>query len=137
MSALLSVTGLFKSYGPIPVLRDVNLDVAPGETLALVGATGSGKSTAAGLLARFYDVQDGAVRIGGIDVRELVLRDLRQAVAFVPETTFLFSDTVFANVAFARPEARARPSQTLNYKRRAAPATSALRASGTAAAFSR
>jgi ATP-binding cassette, subfamily B, bacterial len=89
------------------VLDGLDLEIPAGASLALVGATGSGKSTAAGLLARFYDVQGGAVRLGGIDVRELSLRELRRAVAFVPETTFLFSDRVFANVAFARPEATA------------------------------
>jgi ATP-binding cassette subfamily B protein len=88
-----------------PILDGLDLEIPAGASLALVGATGSGKSTAAGLLARFYDVQGGTVRVGGIDVRDLPLRELRRAVAFVPETTFLFSDTVFANVAFARPEA--------------------------------
>lgn len=88
-----------------PILDGLDLEIPSGTSVALVGATGSGKSTAAGLLARFYDVQGGAVRVGGIDVRELPLRELRRAVAFVPETTFLFSDTVFANIAFARPDA--------------------------------
>jgi ATP-binding cassette subfamily B protein len=88
-----------------PVLDDLGLSIPAGSSLALVGATGSGKSTAAGLLARFYDVQAGAVRIGGVDVRDLPLAELRKAVAFVPETTFLFTDTVFANIAFARPDA--------------------------------
>ncbi|HLZ47605.1 MAG TPA: ABC transporter ATP-binding protein [Candidatus Limnocylindria bacterium] len=88
-----------------PVLDGLDLEIPAGTSLALVGATGSGKSTAAALLARFYDVQSGAVRVGGVDVRELPLAELRRAVAFVPETTFLFSDTVFANVAFARPDA--------------------------------
>ncbi|HST26231.1 MAG TPA: ABC transporter ATP-binding protein [Gaiellaceae bacterium] len=90
-----------------PVLDALDLAIPAGSSLALVGATGSGKSTAAGLLARFQDVQAGAVRIGGVDVRDLPLRELRLAVSFVPETTFLFSDTVFANIAFARPEASA------------------------------
>ena len=88
-----------------PVLDGLDLEIPAGTSLALVGATGSGKSTAAQLLARFYDAQDGAVRVGGIDVRELSLQELRRAISFVPETTFLFSDTVFANVAFARPDA--------------------------------
>lgn len=88
-----------------PVLDGLDLDIRAGSSLALVGATGSGKSTAASLLARFYDVQGGAVRLAGVDVRDLPLAELRRAVAFVPETTFLFSDTVFANIAFARPDA--------------------------------
>jgi ATP-binding cassette subfamily B protein len=88
-----------------PVLDGLDLQIPAGASLALVGATGSGKSTAAALLARFYDVQEGAVRVGGVDVRDLPLAELRRAVAFVPETTFLFSDTVYANIAFARPDA--------------------------------
>ena len=88
-----------------PVLDGFELSIAAGTSLALVGATGTGKTTAAGLLARFYDVQGGAVRLGGTDVRELSLAGLRAAVAFVPETTFLFSDTVLANIAFARADA--------------------------------
>ena len=85
-----------------PVLDGFDLAIPAGGSLALVGSTGSGKSTAAALLARLYDVQGGAVRLGGVDVRELPLAELRRAVAFVPETTFLFSDTVLANIAFAR-----------------------------------
>jgi ATP-binding cassette subfamily B protein len=88
-----------------PVLDGLDLTIPAGTSAALVGATGSGKSSAAALLARMYDVQDGAVRVGGVDVRDLPLHELRRAVAFVPETTFLFSDTVRANIAFGRPEA--------------------------------
>jgi ATP-binding cassette subfamily B protein len=105
--AAVSFDGVMFGYDPErPVLYGLDLQIPSGTSLALVGATGSGKSTAAALLARFYDVQGGAVRIGGVDVRDLPLAELRRAVAFVPETTFLFSDTVFANIAFARPDAR-------------------------------
>ncbi len=93
-------------YGGQPVLDGFDLDIAPGESVAVVGATGSGKSTIARLLARFYDVERGAIEIDGIDVRDLRLGDLRRAVAIVFEDTFLFHDTVAANIAFARPDAR-------------------------------
>jgi ATP-binding cassette subfamily B protein len=76
--------------------------------VALVGGTGSGKTTAAALLARFYDPQFGRVVVGGVDVRELRVDDLRHTVGIVFEDTFLFSDTVAANIAFARPEASRR-----------------------------
>jgi ATP-binding cassette subfamily B protein len=91
--------------GRPPVLDGFDLDVPAGTSVALVGATGSGKSTVAALLGRFYDVQAGAVEVGGVDVRELRLDDLRHAVGLVFEDTFLFSDTVRANIGFARPEA--------------------------------
>jgi ATP-binding cassette subfamily B protein len=84
-----------------PVLRDLDLVVRPGESVALVGPTGSGKSTVARLVPRFYDVDAGRVVIDGIDVRELRLGDLRDAVGLVFENTFLFTDTVRANIGFA------------------------------------
>ncbi|MCX6520235.1 MAG: ABC transporter ATP-binding protein [Actinobacteria bacterium] len=93
-------------YDPaLPVLRGFDLTIAPGESVALVGGTGSGKSTVARLLTRFYDVQDGMVKIDGVDVRDLRLTDLRHAVGIVFEDTFLFNDSVFGNIAFARPDA--------------------------------
>ncbi|HEU5473791.1 MAG TPA: ABC transporter ATP-binding protein [Actinophytocola sp.] len=88
-----------------PVLAGVSLRVAPGETLALVGTAGSGKSTVSLLLPRFYDVHAGAVRIGGVDLRELRLGSLRRTVGVVFEEAFLFSDTIRANIAYGRPEA--------------------------------
>jgi ATP-binding cassette subfamily B protein len=92
-------------YDGASVLDGLDLDVAPGTSLALVGETGSGKSTVAALLTRFYDVEAGSVEIDGRDIRELELPDLRAAVALVFEDTFLFSDTVRENIAFARPGA--------------------------------
>ena len=88
-----------------PVLDALDLHVAPGESLALVGPTGSGKSTIAGLLARLYDPDDGAVLLDGHNVRDLRLNDVRHAVALVFEETFLFTDTVKENIRFARPDA--------------------------------
>ena len=88
-----------------PVLDGLELDIAPGTSVALVGATGSGKTTIARLIPRFYDIVGGRVLLDGADVREVQLHDLRRAVATVFEDTFLFSDTIAANIAFADPEA--------------------------------
>ena len=88
-----------------PVLRDFHLHIAAGASVAVVGGTGSGKSTLARLLIRFYDVSQGSIRIDGVDVRDLALSDLRREVAVVFEDTFLFHDSVAANIAFSRPDA--------------------------------
>lgn len=88
-----------------PVLDGFSLTVEPGETLAIVGASGSGKSTVSLLLPRFYDVSQGAVLIGGHDVRELTQASLRAAIGLVPEDSFLFSDTVRSNIAYGFPDA--------------------------------
>jgi ATP-binding cassette subfamily B protein len=90
-----------------PVLRNVDLVVPAGASVALVGSTGSGKSTVARLLARFYDVDGGRVTLDGADVRDVRLDDLRRNVSIVFEDTFLFSDTVRANIALADPRASA------------------------------
>jgi ATP-binding cassette subfamily B protein len=93
-------------YSPdAPVLRDFDLCIAAGASVAVVGGTGSGKSTLARLLIRFYDVSLGSIRIDGVDVRNLTLADLRREVAVVFEDTFLFHDSVAANIAFSRPDA--------------------------------
>jgi ABC-type multidrug transport system fused ATPase/permease subunit len=86
-------------------LRDVDLHVPPGQTLALVGATGAGKSTFAKLVARFYDPQQGTVRVDGHDLRGVQQRALRRQLGIVPQEGFLFSGSVRDNVAFGRPEA--------------------------------
>ncbi len=88
-----------------PVLDGVSLTVRPGETLAVIGTAGSGKSTVALLVPRFYDVQAGAVRVGGHDVRDVSLASLRRTVGVVFEEAFLFSDTVRANIAYGSPDA--------------------------------
>ncbi|MFF7711258.1 ABC transporter transmembrane domain-containing protein [Streptomyces sp. NPDC007988] len=91
--------------GARPVLDGFSLEIRSGETVAVVGSSGSGKSTVSLLLPRFYDVTHGAVLVGGHDVRELTLESLRAAVGLVPEDSFLFSDTVRSNIAFGKPDA--------------------------------
>ena len=102
--------GVSFAYGPAadgaaPTLSDVSLTVAPGETVALVGPSGGGKSTLLSLLPRFYDVTAGAVTVNGRDIRELKLHDLRSRIALVTQEPFLFDDTVAANIASGRPGA--------------------------------
>jgi ATP-binding cassette subfamily B protein len=95
----------FAYGGGRPVLRGLDLTIDAGSSVAVVGATASGKSTVARLLARFYDVDGGAITLDGLDLRDLKLHDLRRAVGIVFEDTFLFSDTVAGNIAFADPDA--------------------------------
>jgi subfamily B ATP-binding cassette protein MsbA len=92
-------------YGNGPVVHAVDLEVEPGETLALVGATGEGKSSLLHLVARHRDATSGAVHVGGIDVRDAMLASLRRAVAVVGQDGFLFARTVAENVALGRPDA--------------------------------
>ena len=98
-----SVTFGYKSR--TPVLRDISFTVKPGECLAITGETGAGKSTLLSLLMRFYDVNRGAVRVDGHDVRSLNLDSLRKNIGIVFQEAFLFSHTVAANIAFGRPDA--------------------------------
>jgi ATP-binding cassette, subfamily B, bacterial len=88
-----------------PVLRDFDLTVAPGETVALVGSSGSGKSTVALMLPRFYDVHAGRITIDGTDVRDVRLDSLRGNIGVVFEDSFLFSDSITANIGFGSPDA--------------------------------
>ncbi|MBA3746533.1 MAG: ATP-binding cassette domain-containing protein, partial [Solirubrobacterales bacterium] len=86
-------------------LHDISLKVPPGQTVALVGATGAGKSTIAKLVARFYDPTRGAVLIDGHDLRSVTQASLRRQLGVVPQEAFLFSGTIAENIAFGRPEA--------------------------------
>jgi ATP-binding cassette subfamily B protein len=88
-----------------PVLDHMDLVIPGGQAIALVGATASGKSTVARLIPRFYDIDSGHLRVDGADVRDVRVRDVRRAVGLVFEDTFLFSDSVRSNIAFADPEA--------------------------------
>ncbi len=92
-------------YGDVPVLHDVDLTIRPGETFALVGPTGSGKSTIAKLVCRFYDPDEGRVLIDGHDLRHVTLDSLRRQLGVVPQEPFLFAGSVRDNIAFARPDA--------------------------------
>jgi ABC-type multidrug transport system fused ATPase/permease subunit len=98
------VTFRYRPSDP-PALEKVSFAVAPGETVAIVGPSGAGKTTLASLLLRFADPEDGAVRIGGRNVRDLDPRALRRMIGLVPQDTFLFHETVAANVRLARPTA--------------------------------
>jgi ABC-type multidrug transport system fused ATPase/permease subunit len=91
--------------GSEPALTDINLDVEAGKTVALVGPTGSGKTSLVALIARLYDPSEGSVVVDGADVRSVDVRSLRQAIAFVADDSFLFSATVAENIAYARPDA--------------------------------
>ncbi|HVI20272.1 MAG TPA: ABC transporter ATP-binding protein, partial [Gaiellales bacterium] len=93
------------SYGPTEVLHGVGAEVAAGGCLALVGQSGGGKSTVAKLIARFYDPAEGAVRVDGIDVRDVQLRSYRRQLGVVLQDPFLFSGTIADNIRFARPDA--------------------------------
>ena len=89
----------------VPVLKDVSFAAEPGQTVAIVGPTGAGKTTIINLIPRFYDVTGGAVRIDGIDVRDVSMKSLREQIGIVLQDTFLFSATVMENVRFGRPDA--------------------------------
>ena len=93
------------SYGSGDALTDINLHVPPGQTVALVGATGAGKSTFAKLVARFYDPTEGRVLVDGHDLRDVAVHSLRSQMGVVPQEAFLFSGTIADNIAFGRPGA--------------------------------
>ncbi len=93
------------AYRETPVLHDLSFSIPAGQTVALVGETGAGKSTVARLVARFYDPTSGAVRLDGVDLREVAGQDLRRAVVMVTQESFLFSGSVGDNIGFGRPEA--------------------------------
>jgi subfamily B ATP-binding cassette protein MsbA len=94
------------SYGPeITALEDVSLRIAPGQRVALVGASGAGKSTMLSLILRFYDPQSGTIRLDGRDLRSLTHDSLREHIGIVTQDTFLFHDTIYNNILFGRPDA--------------------------------
>jgi ATP-binding cassette, subfamily B, bacterial MsbA len=97
--------GVSFKYDAVNVLDDINLDVKPGEVLALVGMSGGGKTTLVNLIPRFYDVSAGAVRIDGVDIRQASLKSLREQVAVVSQEPILFNDTVRNNIAYGNPGA--------------------------------
>jgi ATP-binding cassette subfamily B multidrug efflux pump len=93
------------SYNGKPILKNINLRIPAGKTVAIVGATGCGKSTLASLIPRLYDAPPGTVLIDEVPIREIPLRVLREHIGFVPQETFLFSETVRENIKFGAPEA--------------------------------
>ncbi|MEA2071276.1 MAG: ABC transporter ATP-binding protein [Asgard group archaeon] len=97
---------VYQRYEPDePVLKDINLDIQPGESVAIVGHTGAGKTTIASLLMRFYDINEGSIKIDGVDIREFDLQDLRSQIGLVSQDVFLFSGTVLDNIRYGRPDA--------------------------------
>ncbi len=93
------------AYKETPVIKDMSFVINPGTTVGILGPTGSGKSTIANLICRYYDVTSGQVLVDGIDVRDYNLQELRRKVGITMQEAFLFSDTVEGNIAFAKPEA--------------------------------
>lgn len=95
----------FSYDGEVPVLKDIDLEIKPGETVAVVGPSGGGKSTLCQLLPRFYDVTQGAVCIDGQDIRGLTQLSLRASIGIVQQDVFLFADTIFENIRYGKPDA--------------------------------
>jgi len=101
-NADIEIQNLDFSYGEKPVLHNINLTVKSGQLIALVGASGSGKTTLANLLLRFYDPTKGAITIGGVDLREVTTRDLRNQIAVVAQENILFNDSIRRNIELGR-----------------------------------
>jgi ATP-binding cassette, subfamily B, bacterial len=101
----LALRGVTFGYRKRPVVRDLTLEVAPGEHVALVGATGAGKSTVAKLLTRQYDPQEGSIELGGVDLRDATLASLRRQIVLLPQEGHLFTGTIAENVRLAHPDA--------------------------------
>lgn len=97
----------FSYDGSREVLKDINLDIQPGQTVAIVGQSGSGKSTLVDLIPRFWDIPKGRITIGGTDIRDLRVADLRSLMGNVNQEAILFNDTIFNNIAFGMPDATA------------------------------
>jgi len=114
MRGLVEFSQVDLSYGDETVLHNINLTAKPGETIALLGLTGAGKSSLLGLIPRFYDVSSGVVKVDGVDVKDWDLQTLRRQIAVVFQESFLFSTTIFANISYGQPDA------TMEQVRRAA-----------------
>jgi len=100
------------SYGrDAQILRDVSFTIEPGQVVAIVGPSGTGKTTIASLIPRFFDPQSGSIKIDGVDVRQVTLKSLRDQISFVLQDTLLFSGTIWDNIAYGRPDAP--PEETL------------------------
>src|SRR5699024_850378 len=89
----------------LPALKNINLSVEAGETIALVGMSGGGKSTLVSLLSRFYDVTEGAIKVDGIDIRDVRQRSLRDNIGMVLQDNILFSESIATNIRFGKPDA--------------------------------
>ena len=103
--AVVSLTNGKKAFGNNEVLKDISLTVNAGDVLAIIGPSGGGKTTTCSLLPRFYDVAAGAVTIDGVDVRDVQLVSLREAIGIVQQDVYLFGGTVGENIAYGRPGA--------------------------------
>ncbi len=101
----IELKGLSFRYGSRSVIRELDLDIRPGEMIGLVGHSGSGKSTLVNLICRFYDATDGAIRLDGIDIRRFAVADYRQHIGLVLQEPFLFFGTIAENIAYGRPDA--------------------------------
>lgn len=99
------VRNLAFSYNGNQVLSEISFRIEPGSTVAIVGRTGSGKSTIAQLLCRLYPVEDGSIFIGNRDINQIPVKELRALIGYVPQDSFLFSETVRQNIAFGKPSA--------------------------------
>jgi len=95
----------FRYEADRPILENVSFSISPGQTVAVVGPTGAGKSTLSRILFRFYDIESGSVKIDGLDMRDMTQESLRRAIGIVPQDTVLFNDTIAYNIGYARPEA--------------------------------